>query len=313
MKRNLFLLASLMLLLSSLYGSPKETMLAKILEKVPETIASLDGDMKRVSVYAIECNDKSVDLNAFQDQLTTVLVETGKFQVIDRKGLKALLEEQKLSLTGLVDTGQMIQAGKLIGVQGFFFGSLDVSKERIIFTLKLVNVETGAIILSKKITVKNTAFLSFGIKAAGGNIAVSEQGASTHVLGGGPSYRQGFEKWEWGYAGLDVVFYKNFPQDQSLTVLCASVSPKLYFRLPVSLFSPYGGLSLEMLLFQPAKMEPTAFAVAPIAGMDINFSDNFVFFVEGKWQLETPLKEGSPVKLTASPVVMGGVAFYLHF
>lgn len=61
---------------------------------------------------------------AMQDVFVTELVKSGKFRVIDRERLDALMAEKNLSLSGAVDPSTAIQAGKLLGVKYFLTGSV---------------------------------------------------------------------------------------------------------------------------------------------------------------------------------------------
>lgn len=61
---------------------------------------------------------------AAQDVFVTELVKSGKFRVIDREQLQALLREKNLSLSGDVDPATAVKAGKLLGVQYFLTGAV---------------------------------------------------------------------------------------------------------------------------------------------------------------------------------------------
>ncbi len=61
---------------------------------------------------------------AMQDVFVTELVKSGKFRVIDREQLEALMAEKSLSLSGDVDPKTAIKAGKLLGVEYFLTGSV---------------------------------------------------------------------------------------------------------------------------------------------------------------------------------------------
>jgi TolB-like protein len=122
------------------------------LRRLPEALEAVPRDLARVAVYAIEPDPGGrVNAVAVQDRIVAVLLRAGRFQVVDRKMLKALLEEQALSLTGVVDEAAMVKAGRLIGVQGFFYGAVDGRADRLVLTLKLVAVETGAIVWAREV------------------------------------------------------------------------------------------------------------------------------------------------------------------
>lgn len=103
---------------------------------------------------------------AAQDMFITELVKSGKFTVIDRERLAAILQEKNLSLGGDIDPRSAIQAGKLLGVEYMLFGNItefgetenkarvgwgfgvDVGKKKFVAALdvRLVSTTTGEIL-----------------------------------------------------------------------------------------------------------------------------------------------------------------------
>ena len=98
-----------------------DEMVTDAIKAFSKTLDTIPDDLKTVAVYKIEPDSKGeINISALQDQIGQALLEVGGFRVIDRKSLKSLMEEQKLSLTGAVDEREMVKVGKLIGVKGFF-------------------------------------------------------------------------------------------------------------------------------------------------------------------------------------------------
>ena len=58
------------------------------------------------------------------DQLTTLLVNTERFSVIERERLDAVLAEQGLAGKGVVDSATAAQIGKILGVDLIFTGAV---------------------------------------------------------------------------------------------------------------------------------------------------------------------------------------------
>jgi len=103
---------------------------------------------------------------AAQDMFITALVKSGKYTVIDRERLDALMREKNLSLSGDVDPSSAVQAGKLLGVEYMLVGDVtefgeqenkaqvgwgigvDVRKKKFIAALdvRLLSVTTGEIL-----------------------------------------------------------------------------------------------------------------------------------------------------------------------
>jgi len=61
---------------------------------------------------------------AIQDVFVTELVKSGKYRVIDREQLAALMQEKNLTLSGDVDPATAVNVGKLLGVQYFLTGAI---------------------------------------------------------------------------------------------------------------------------------------------------------------------------------------------
>jgi len=61
---------------------------------------------------------------AAQDVFVTELVKSGRFRVVDREQLAALMQEKNLALSGDVDPASAVKAGKLLGVQYFLTGAV---------------------------------------------------------------------------------------------------------------------------------------------------------------------------------------------
>ncbi len=224
--KKLFVVITLLLIdgLSLVQASEKiDEMLEDALSKIKPTLEKIPEEIKKVSIYAIEPDKQGkVNISNLQDQIITALLDTERFYVIDRKSLKILLEEQLLSLTGAVDTQQMLKAGKIVGVQGFFFGSVEVFKEKLILNLKLIDVESSAIIFSKKFTGESTGFSRLGIGC--GYLTGKYGTALQHNVRGievedtdmpdnntsgfflSLSYKQALKAIKFGHLGIDAAF-----------------------------------------------------------------------------------------------------------
>jgi curli biogenesis system outer membrane secretion channel CsgG len=81
-------------------------------------------------VAVIEFKDKTQHYSwyrageAAQDMLVTELVKSGKYRVIEREQLQAIMQEKNLSLSGDIDPKTAVKAGKLLGVEYIVTGAL---------------------------------------------------------------------------------------------------------------------------------------------------------------------------------------------
>ncbi len=96
----------------------------------PNLVSAADKSTKpRIAV--IEFKNKadnqwwySGGAEAAQDVFVTELVKSGKFRVVEREQLAALMQEKGLTLSGDVDPKSAIKVGKLLGVNYLLTGSV---------------------------------------------------------------------------------------------------------------------------------------------------------------------------------------------
>jgi len=131
---------------------------------------------------------------ALSDLLTDQIVNTGKFNVLDRKALDSTLSEHHLGASGEVDATTAITAGRLVGARylisgnimqlaqtgksgggglsfipyvGALAGAVGTSRTTLKVAVRVVDARTGRIVLSftDEVTAKATSFAGFGASA----------------------------------------------------------------------------------------------------------------------------------------------------
>lgn len=125
---------------------------------------------------------------AAQDMFITELVQSGKYSVVDRERLDALMREKNLSMSGDVDPRTAVQAGKLLGVEYILFGNVtefgeettkaqvgwglgvDVKRKKFIGALdvRLVDTTTGEILWADKARKEESNVKVFVMGSGGG-------------------------------------------------------------------------------------------------------------------------------------------------
>jgi curli biogenesis system outer membrane secretion channel CsgG len=87
------------------------------------------GDKPRIAV--LEFKNKAENqwwwnggAAAAQDVFVTELVKSGKFRVVEREQLEALMQEKNLTLSGDVDPSTAVKVGKLLGVNYLLTGAV---------------------------------------------------------------------------------------------------------------------------------------------------------------------------------------------
>ena len=89
----------------------------------------------------------------------TAMVREGRFDVVERRMLEKILNEQKLAMSGVVDASSATQIGKLLGVKVIISGSVMKLKEVIEINARIIDVESASIIAAENIKSGATARL----------------------------------------------------------------------------------------------------------------------------------------------------------
>ncbi|MDX1960058.1 MAG: CsgG/HfaB family protein [Leptospiraceae bacterium] len=142
MKKSLF---SVLLLLYS-FCSTIDVTVTKNKAEVQKT--------KAVAVIPFDFKGKPSLGEEFATSLSIYLIKNGRVDVIERNKaeIERIMQEHKFSRSGLVDDKTAAELGKMIGVQCILIGygdSKEVDGKTLInnFRMKLVNVETGNLVL----------------------------------------------------------------------------------------------------------------------------------------------------------------------
>jgi len=80
-----------------------------------------------------------------QEDITTALVNSGQFNVVERLKLQSVLDELKLAQLGLTDPEGAKQVGKLLGADVILTGTLAATGDEWNINLRLITTETGLI------------------------------------------------------------------------------------------------------------------------------------------------------------------------
>jgi curli biogenesis system outer membrane secretion channel CsgG len=141
---------------------------------------------KRVAVFSFEDKtdhtwhwwDGRAPGDGMTDMLTTALVKSGKYTVVERKEISALLDEQKLGQTGVITEQSAAQVGKMLGVELAVVGSitefgyskkdvggslrgfsLGVKKQKatVAVDVRLINTSTGEILKAENVRKEESA------------------------------------------------------------------------------------------------------------------------------------------------------------
>ena len=139
-------------------------------------------------------------------------------KLVERERVQWLLDEQDLATAGRVDAATAARAGKLLGVQHAAIGSFIVNGKELLLGIRLVDVETGEIVLSERVKGTSDDFdelvenLSLQLARAV-NVELDPE-TETGSLDAALSYSEGLALIEQGdYSGAHAKFVKALEHD----------------------------------------------------------------------------------------------------
>jgi TolB-like protein len=94
--------------------------------------------------------------------MTTSLVNSRAFNIIEREKLSKVLKEFQLSQTGLIDAASAKEIGKILGADAIITGSVMMLRERLRLDARIIDVGTGAILAAES-TLGNVDIQSLGL------------------------------------------------------------------------------------------------------------------------------------------------------
>ncbi|MBN2401219.1 MAG: hypothetical protein JXN64_02355 [Spirochaetes bacterium] len=103
--------------------------------------------IEKIVVFPFQIEDSKCG-SEFADAVSHHFVKSQKIDVVEREALDKLIEEDKLSLTGIIDESKAARIGKKLGVDAMILGrgTAEVIKGYHCiksFSLKMISVETG--------------------------------------------------------------------------------------------------------------------------------------------------------------------------
>ena len=106
----------------------------------------------RTRIAVLDFNDLDDNTSVFgkylAETLITDLFDSGKFQVVERRLLVRVLEENKLKSTGLIDPATVKKLGQVLGVDAIVSGTITELANHVAVNARLVATDTAAVFAS---------------------------------------------------------------------------------------------------------------------------------------------------------------------
>lgn len=107
------------------------------------------GKMANIAVADLEPQGVSgTDAAVLSDVLRNRLVNIAGFNVVEKKNMNKVLSEQAFQQTGCTSAECAVKLGKVLNVQGIIVGSFGKLLGRYVMSARLVDVESGAVVLA---------------------------------------------------------------------------------------------------------------------------------------------------------------------
>jgi len=87
------------------------------------------------------------------EDLSTALVKTGVFQLVERSRLEDVLRELRIQNSGLVDSSTAKKLGKLVGARMVLVGSISDRKDCYVINARIIDTESGLVGIAESIVI----------------------------------------------------------------------------------------------------------------------------------------------------------------
>lgn len=102
--------------------------------------------LKNIAVLNIDCHIKSIgDAQSMGNMVRLELEKTKKYVVLDKYEVNETLAKDNVDIATCLSKSCLVRVGKLLNVNKMLSGSADQLGEKIVITLRLIDVETGTI------------------------------------------------------------------------------------------------------------------------------------------------------------------------
>lgn len=127
--------------------------------------AAPSSDFRKIKVAVLDFQQNGLfetnDIGKIvAEWFTTTLVDSGRFEIIERRLLQQILDEQKIGASGLIDPRSASQLGRLLGVNTVVSGTVQSYDRTIELNTRLIDVETGSIIIAESVKANSASSLN---------------------------------------------------------------------------------------------------------------------------------------------------------
>jgi TolB-like protein len=147
---------------------------AQFVESVGERAEIPEGERLNIAVVDLEAYGISdTEVQALTNRLRVELFQTGRFAVVERDQMRAIMEEQDFQQTGCTTNECLVEVGQLLNVQQIIAGSISKVGDVFSIEVRVIEVLTGEIVNAAIVDVMGTIsdVLTEGIERAAVRLA----------------------------------------------------------------------------------------------------------------------------------------------
>ena len=112
---------------------------------------------EKIKIAIMNFKSESSDGATISDIVKNEFLKIGAFEIAERESIDKILKEQQIQMSGLIDTSQAVEIGKLTAAKKLIMGSIGTVGDQIVITVRVVDVESGKIEIGDKQTAYSTS------------------------------------------------------------------------------------------------------------------------------------------------------------
>lgn len=181
-KRSRFVLTLLSFIIFSIYLFSYE----KEVKNISTTVADSLSNLGKKTVAVVDFTDLQgnvTELGRFlAEEISVALASSAKnFEVIDRTHLKAIIQENKLSSTGLIDPQTAIKLGQITGVEALVTGTITPFGDSIRLSVKVLDTKSAKVVGACSADIAKTKAIEELLQTNLGNLQKSTNTETTQI------------------------------------------------------------------------------------------------------------------------------------
>jgi len=116
----------------------------------------IEGEKPYIAVFPFEDRTENANLGGMiSEMLITALIQSNRFNVLERTQLDKILEEQALGQSGALDEQTAVEVGQLIGVDAIIVGSVSMLQKQLELDSRAIDANSGEAHIAASKSVEN--------------------------------------------------------------------------------------------------------------------------------------------------------------